>query len=185
MTTISTFYDFSHGNLSPILGETPKHTVTPFVVYKSDGSDPSLPLNPSITFTFPILTAVSHVLITNHDGYEYDIEVSDGSPCSMIGGNTVTTDVIKFIECNSSEASASITITNIGDPIDMSFNKIVILGDTCGFNALNFYYPIGYPWVTELEYENLDQLEVRLPYVDVEVVPNCYTFDYTTSALFK
>lgn len=141
-----------------------------------------MPVNPAIELTFSITAPVSHVLILNFFGTAYDIAVSDGAACVAASGNTVLTNAVNTFDCNNDVTSTKVTLDVIDSVSDMELNKVIILSDTCGVYAADFYYSAALPIV--IEYENNDQLEVRIPYISIEVVPNCFELDYATASLF-
>ena len=99
-----------------------------------------MPVNPAVEFSFKEAAPVSHVLILNFDGIEYNIAVGDGAACVAASGNTVLTNAVNTFDCNNDVTSTKVTLDVIDSVSDMTLNKVIILSDTCGVYAADFYY---------------------------------------------
>ena len=108
------------------------------------------------------------------------ITVEDGVVCG--GDFTSFPNDLSIIQCNFSTLPSSISI-GVGNDVDLSLHKIMILGDITGLHVNYFYW--SDPMPVAFEYAN-DQVpgEIRLPWVNIEVVPSFFSLNDTTASLW-
>ena len=88
---------------------------------------------------------------------------------------------LSIVQCSYLVPPTSISI-GIGMDADLSLTKLMILGDSLGLHVNYFYW--SDPMPVAFDYANDEALEVRFPWVSIEVVPSNFGLNSTTASLW-